>query len=424
MSASANNMMAYVPCIARLQENAVESLRNLYRSGEGPSSSHTMGPRRASLMFREMHPEATSFRVTLYASLAATGKGHLTDVAITEAFAPHPVEIVWKPGEQLPRHPNAMRFEAISSTGEVTAQWVAYSVGGGRILCDGDTAESPEPVYELHKMEDLLAWAADAGKPLWAYVEACEDDGIWDFLAETWQAMQAAIEKGLHGDGCLPGSLRLARKAGSYWRKVRRNDPVWQRTGLLAAYALAAAEENAGGGLTVTAPTCGSCGVLPAVLRYVSETIASTRQEILRALATAGLIGNLVKTNASIAGAEVGCQGEVGVACAMTAGAAAQLLGASPRQIEYAAEMGLEHHLGLTCDPVGGLVQIPCIERNALAATRALDCAEYAMLSDGTHRITFDEVVEAMRQTGHDLPSLYRETSEGGLAKVHRPPAE
>lgn len=228
--------------------------------------------------------------------------------------------------------------------------------------------------------------------------------------------MVACLERGLHAEGVLPGGLKLPRKARGYMLKARRCREPFQRTGLLSAFALAVAEENAGGGIVVTAPTCGSSGVLPAVLRYLQESLDAPETEVLRALATAGLVGNLVKTNASISGAEVGCQGEIGTACAMAAAAAAKMLGATARQIEYAAEMGLEHHLGLTCDPVAGLVQIPCIERNALACTRALDCAEYALLSDGAHKVSLDQVIATMKQTGRDLQSAYRETALGGLA--------
>ncbi len=247
---------------------------------------------------------------------------------------------------------------------------------------------------------------------------------IWLYLDEIWQAMQAAIARGLRSEGVLPGGLGLARKASRMHRQISLTGQSFLSEGYLPAYALAVAEENASGGVVVTAPTCGSSGVVPAVLRYVQEHTQAHPEEVLHALATAGLIGNLVKQNASISGAEVGCQGEIGAACAMAAAAAAQLLGGTVRQIEYAAEMGLEHHLGLTCDPVDGLVQIPCIERNVFAAARALSCARYACFTDGSHRVSFDEVVGVMRQTGHDLPPLYRETAEGGLARVYRFPKD
>jgi L-serine dehydratase len=255
---------------------------------------------------------------------------------------------------------------------------------------------------------------------MWEYVEACEGDGIWDLLAADWLAMQEAIERGLATEGRLPGGIGVSRKARSLARKAELFDEPLERRGLLAAFAFAVAEENAAGGIVVTAPTCGSSGVVPAVLRSMTSMVECTQTDLLHALATAGLIGNLVKHNASISGAEIGCQGEIGTACAMAAAAATQLYGGTIHQIEYAAEMGIEHHLGLTCDPVAGLVQIPCIERNASAAMRALDAAQFSLLLDGTHLISFDDVVSVMRETGQALPSLYRETAEGGLARVYQ----
>ena len=394
------------------------SLRNLYRIGTGPSSSHTMAPARAASIFKARWPSADRFRVTLMGSLAATGRGHLTDRAIREALAPSPVEFLWRP-EMVPAfHPNGMHFEAFTPEGRELGLWHCYSTGGGALREQGDT--EPEPVvYALSTMHDLLRWVETGGQPVWSYVEECEDDRIWDWLGEIQATMGAAIDRGLDREGTLPGELHLARKARSYLLKARAQHPSRQKAGLVAAYALAVSEENAAGGVVATAPTCGACGVVPAVLRYLEQRDSIREPELLRALAVAGLFGNVVKRNASISGAEVGCQGEIGTACAMAAAAAAYLLGGTMPQIEYAAEMGLEHHLGLTCDPVLGLVQIPCIERNAFAATRAIDCAEYALLSDGRHRISFDQVVETMRLTGKDLPSLYRETSTGGLAHVY-----
>lgn len=402
----------------------MESIKDLYRIGYGPSSSHTMGPRRAAERFRQEHPGAHAFRVTLFGSLAATGKGHMTDVAITQALLPFPVEIVWEPRRELPFHPNGMQFEAMDETGASASAWVAYSTGGGAILGEG---EQPglQPVYSLTSMRDILKHCTQHGMAFWEYVEACEGPEIWEHLARVRQVMRAAIDRGIHAEGVLPGGLGVARRAWMFYRKVRLSGPTLvQPEGLLPAYALAVAEENAAGGEIVTAPTCGSCGVLPAVLRHLQDNIDCHEETMLRALATAGLVGNLIKYNASISGARVGCQGEIGAACAMASAAAAQLLGGTIRQVEYAAEMGLEHHLGLTCDPVDGLVQIPCIERNVFAATRALNCANFANFSDGSHRVSFDEVVEVMKQTGHDLPSLYRETASGGLAKAYRFPPQ
>ncbi|MCY3023399.1 MAG: L-serine ammonia-lyase [Planctomycetota bacterium] len=397
----------------------MESLKELYRVGAGPSSSHTLGPRLAAERFAKRTPQAASYRVTLYGSLAATGKGHLTEQVIREVLTPRITELIWRAEQTLPEHPNGMEFEALGASGEVLERWRVYSIGGGALRAEGETAQSAVQVYDLTTMAAIVDWALQNGQPLWAHVEAKEGQAIWGYLTEVWHAMQAALDRGLHADGALPGSLRLSRKAASYLRKAQRMVEPFRSTGMVSAYALAAAEENAAGGVVATAPTCGSCGVLPAVLRYLQEQSRCEEQEILHGLACAGLFGNVIKQNASISGAEVGCQGEIGAACAMAAAAATQLLGGTPMQIEYAAEMGLEHHLGLTCDPVAGLVQIPCIERNAMAATRALDCADFALLSDGRHRITFDQVVSAMKATGKDLPSLYRETAGGGLARVY-----
>lgn len=400
----------------------MESLREIFRIGKGPSSSHTMGPQRAAKIFVGRHQDAKRFEVVLYGSLAATGKGHMTDKAIIDVLKPiAPVVIKWEPQVFLPYHPNGMLFRSYDADEEVTDEWTVYSVGGGA-LSEGkatdDYFQKPD-VYELHTLRDIQQWCEHHGRGYWEYVKQCEDDDFWDYLREVWKAMQAAVERGLDSEGALPGPLNLARKAPNYFIKARGYKPSLQSRGMVYAYALAVSEENASGGTIVTAPTCGACGVVPAVLYHLSKGHEFSETKILHALATAGLFGNIVKYNASISGAEVGCQGEVGVACAMASAASCQLFGGSPSQIEYAAEMGLEHHLGMTCDPVCGLVQIPCIERNAFAACRALDAQLYASFSDGSHRVSFDRVVEVMKQTGHDIPSLYKETSEGGLAKEY-----
>ena len=398
----------------------MKSLRELYRIGKGPSSSHTMGPQRAAQLFLERCSNASSYEVTLYGSLAATGKGHMTDVAIEEVLHPHhTVSIIWKPQVFLPFHPNGMKFVGRDVNGDIIDEWTVYSIGGGALSdgTDGHDELGASEVYDLNKMSDIQSWCYDNGRSFWEYVEKCEDKEIWDYLKTIWQTMKEAIFRGLDHEGVLPGPLNLPRKAATYYTKAKGYRASLQSRGLVYAYALAVSEENASGGTIVTAPTCGACGVLPAVLYHMQEAHGMSEQRILRALATAGLVGNIVKHNASISGADVGCQGEVGVACAMASAAACQLFGGSPAQVEYAAEMGLEHHLGMTCDPVCGLVQIPCIERNAFAAARALDADLYASFSDGHHSVSFDKVVEVMRQTGHDLPSLYKETSEGGLAK-------
>ena len=398
----------------------MKSLRELYRIGKGPSSSHTMGPQRAAQLFLERCSNASLYEVTLYGSLAATGKGHMTDVAIEEVLHPHhTVSIIWKPQVFLPFHPNGMKFVGKDVNGDIIDEWTVYSIGGGALSdgIDGHDELGASEVYDLNKMSDIQSWCYDNGRSFWEYVEKCEDKEIWDYLKTIWQTMKEAIRRGLDHEGVLPGPLNLPRKAATYYTKAKGYRASLQSRGLVYAYALAVSEENASGGTIVTAPTCGACGVLPAVLYHMQESHGMSEQRILRALATAGLVGNIVKHNASISGADVGCQGEVGVACAMASAAACQLFGGSPAQVEYAAEMGLEHHLGMTCDPVCGLVQIPCIERNAFAAARALDADLYASFSDGHHSVSFDKVVEVMRQTGHDLPSLYKETSEGGLAK-------
>ena len=381
-----------------------------------------MGPHKAAEMVLARHPEATSFEVTLYGSLAATGRGHMTDVAIMNVFSPHaPVRIVWEPKIFLPFHPNGMLFKSIDAHGTVTEHWTVYSIGGGALAEEGKTMIQGEDIYEMDSLVDIMRWCEHTGRSYWEYVQMCEDSSIWDYLAEVWKVMQEAVERGLDQEGVLPGPLNLRRKAASYYIKALGYKDSLRSRGLVFAYALAVSEENASGGRIVTAPTCGSCGVMPAVLYHLKDSRAFTETRILRALATAGLVGNIARTKASISGAEVGCQGEVGVACAMASAAATQLFGGSSAQIEYVAEMGLEHHLGMTCDPVCGLVQIPCIERNAYAAARALDANIYSTFTDGTHRVSFDKVVEVMKQTGHDIPSLYKETGEGGLAKDYHP---
>ena len=396
----------------------MKSIREIYRIGKGPSSSHTMGPHKAARGYLAHHPQAHRFLVTLYGSLAATGKGHLTDVAINDALSQlGPVQIDWQPKIFLPSHPNGMKIATIDDSGERQDEWTFYSVGGGAIRCEQLPQDESPDIYPLNTMKELLEWCNKYGKAYWEYVSEIEDEGIWDYLAEVWKVMCEAIERGLDKEGVLPGPIHLRRKAAQYFIRAEGYKDVLRTRGMIFAYTLAVSEENAAGGTIVTAPTCGSCGVLPGVLYHLKKVYGFSDKRIIRSLATAALIGNVVKRNASISGAEVGCQGEVGVACAMTAGAANQLMGGSPSQIEYAAEMGLEHHLGMTCDPVCGLVQIPCIERNAYAAARALDANIYALYTDGLHRVSFDQVVRVMKQTGKDLPSLYKETGEGGLAK-------
>ena len=399
----------------------METIRNIYKIGNGPSSSHTMGPKKAAMQFAERNKgnDVARFEVTLYGALAATGVGHLTDKAILDVLSPlAQTGIVWQPEVVLPFHTNGMVFRAYDADGGMVDEWTVYSIGGGDILEEGQPRQKETSIYSMNKIKDILAWCVETGHSYWEYVEMTEGEGIWDYLAEVWQVMKEAVERGIEAEGVLPGGLGVRRKAVSYYVHAAGYNSSLKSRGLVYAYALAVSEENAAGGRIVTAPTCGSCGIVPAVLYHLHTSKGFSEKRILRALATAGLFGNVVKCNASVSGAEVGCQGEVGVACAMAAAAASQLFGGTPAQIEYSAEMGLEHHLGLTCDPVCGLVQIPCIERNAYAAARALDANLYAAFSDGQHSVDFDRIVEVMKQTGHDIPSLYKETAKGGLAVI------
>jgi L-serine dehydratase len=393
----------------------MESLRELYQIGNGPSSSHTMGPKKAALNFLLKNKKAIRFKIYLFGSLAATGKGHLTDKVINEVFQNYPAEIIWEKDTFLPFHPNAMKFEAFNSDDEIISWQVSYSVGGGKIVDEGEGLNK-NILYRLNRLSDIIQWCNKYKKCLWQYVAEYEDDEIWSFFEEIWETMKVSVRKGLSNAGMLPGGLNLSRKAYDFKVKASSFKGPFAKRSNLFSYALAVSEENASGGIIVTAPTCGASGVLPAVLYYHKKVYKIPDGEIYKAIATAGLIGNLVKSNASISGADVGCQGEVGTACAMASAAAAQLMGGTISQIEYAAEMGLEHHLGLTCDPVAGLVQIPCIERNAFAAERALAHSNYALIGSGQHHISFDEVVDTMYRTGKDLSHNYKETSIGGLA--------
>ena len=399
----------------------MDTIKKIYKCGYGPSSSHTMGPNRAAELFKGRTPDAARYRVTLYGSLAATGRGHHTDMAITRALEPKEVEIVWDTKTVKPFHPNGMFFEALGADGLVLEDWMVYSIGGGDLSTEEgivpiDISPSRDEVYPHNTMKEITDFIVNKGLSFWEYVEMQEDEGLWEYLEKMWMQMQQTIEEGLQDDRVISGGLHLRAKAHQYFVRASGFKPSLQSRALVIAYALATSEQNANGGKIVTAPTCGSAGVLPAVLYHLKKAHGFTDREIIRAMATAGLFANVIKTNASISGAEVGCQGEVGSACVMAAVASNQLFGGSPKQIEYAAEMAMEHNLGLTCDPLCGLVQIPCIERNAMAALRALDINIYAMMSDGQHIISFDKVVKTMKLTGKDLPSLYKETSLGGLA--------
>lgn len=405
----------------------MKSICQIYKVGHGPSSSHTIGPMRAAQVFGERYPQAARYRVDLYGSLAATGRGHGTNEVLARELGEDKSEIVENPEIFLPEHPNGLKFQAFDADGKTIGEWTVFSVGGGdirekgasEIFLEKGSLYSNEELYDLPNMTEVLHWCRKNGRTFWEYVDLHEKPGYMDYLAYVWEHMKQSVENGLNNEGMLPGGLHLQRKASQYHIKAQGYDRPLRNRGFILSYALAVAEENAGGGCIVTAPTCGSAGVLAAVLYHCHKNYNINENRILRGLATAGLVANIVKRNASISGAEVGCQGEIGVACSMAAVAANQIFGGTIYQIEYAAEMGLEHHLGLTCDPMCGLVQIPCIERCALAAVRAFDTNVFATLSDGHHRVSFDDVVEVMNKTGHDIPTLYKETSRGGLALMN-----
>lgn len=398
------------------------SVFDLYKIGAGPSSSHSIGPERAARLFlQRLDPPPARLRVTLFGSLAETGRGHLTDQALSRALAPRPVELVWDTRAVNLPHPNTLRFEALDAAGQVRSSWTVYSIGGGNLRDDQGPVGETDPVsYPANSLSKLLAHAEARGIPFWRIVEETERE-VWTRLEVIWEAMEASIRRGLESrQEFLPGPLKLPRKARSTLVRGRDLVSPQRDLALLAAFALAVAEENAAGGPIVTAPSCGAAGVLPGLLYYHQEVKGLPRRDLWEALATAGLFGAVIRANASISGAEVGCQGEIGSACSMAAAAGAQLLGGTPRQIEYAAEIAMEHHLGLTCDPVEGYVQIPCIERNMTACLRAAECAVFALLTDGRHLISFDDAVEVMYRTGADLHSAYRETARGGLAEIWR----
>ena len=398
----------------------MKSLTELYKIGRGPSSSHTMGPEKAAKLFSERNKNALSFKAVLYGSLAKTGKGHGTDVVLKKTFT-KPVDVVFDfENTQLP-HPNTMDLFAFDLNGKVIDSWRVYSVGGGAIEVEGESSIEPEDVYPHHTFEQIREYCDKEEITIPQYVERFEGTEIRTYLAEIWEAMKNAIKQGLKASGVLPGGLNTERRAKILYQQRHIDEtPQTKENRLVCAYAFAVSEQNAAGEIIVTAPTCGSCGIVPAVLRYEQETHSFTNDDIIDALCTAGIIGNIVKTNASISGAECGCQAECGTACSMAAAALAQLFGMDFDQIEYSAEVAMEHHLGLTCDPVAGLVQIPCIERNAVAAMRAINAVSLANFLTNSRQISFDAVVETMYQTGKDINVRYRETSGGGLAKNYR----
>lgn len=400
----------------------MESLRELYKIGHGPSSSHTMGPAKASRLFLAEYPDADEYKVYLYGSLAKTGKGHMTDVIIEKTFAGHNIEVIFDPKMKGLPHANTMELYAYKD-GDQEGFWRVFSIGGGEIRVEGHGAIQPAHIYKLNSFADIKDYCNAKDIRLWQYVEEVEGHDIWDYLEEVWLTMKKAISEGLKAEGVLPGGLELQRKAKTLYEQHHMDESSATRENrVVCAYAFAVSEQNASLGEVVTAPTCGSCGIVPAVLRYLQERKDFTDREIIHALATGGLIGNLIKQNASISGAECGCQAEVGSACSMAAAAAAEAYGMDIDQIEYAAEVAMEHHLGLTCDPVNGLVQIPCIERNAVAAMRAINAVRLANFLTKSRKISFDMVVETMYNTGRDLGRGYRETSESGLAMIYKKP--
>ncbi len=394
----------------------MQSLRELYRIGTGPSSSHTMGPEAAALKLKSMYGEAT-FKITLCGSLALTGKGHGTDSVLRNVLGDSCELIFDCKREDLP-HPNTM-FVEVYSGGNCIGKHTVLSVGGGRIVfCGEETGESAE-VYKEADFEEIKNYIKENDIRLPDYVFEAEPE-MQEYLFEVWKQMKTTLKEGLEADGELPGGLHLGRKAKFLWQSKHIGETgAIEQSRKVFAYAFAVAEQNAAGGKVVTAPTCGACGVVPAVLYYMKKEYKFTDEQIVRALAAAGVVGNVIKTNASISGAECGCQAEIGSACSMAAAALAELHGMEIEQIECAAEVAMEHHLGLTCDPVNGLVQIPCIERNAVAAMRAINSVNIANFLAYARKVSFDTVVSTMYATGRDLSNRYRETGEGGLAMLY-----
>ena len=399
----------------------MKSIREIYKIGKGPSSSHTMGPERAARLFQSRYPEADRFQVPLYGSLSKTGVGHGTDRVLRDTLGENRTEVIFSQETLRGAHPNTMEFTAFRN-GQEIGRLRVESIGGGDIRIPGEPEGAEgEGIYIEHSFAEIAYFCKWRYiDTLSSYVELNEGEEIWDFLGTVWQTMKQSIEEGLSRDGVLPGGLNVQRKAKYLYTQIPDDKiPALKEFQHIAAYAYAVAEQNASNGTVVTAPTCGACGVVPAVLKYAQDTKGFSDGEICRALATAGVIGNLTKTNASISGAECGCQAEIGTACSMAAAALAELYGQNLDQVEYAAEVAMEHHLGLTCDPICGLVQIPCIERNAVAAMRAMNACNLSYFLTGSRNISYDMVCRAMRETGVNLDHRFRETSEGGLARLY-----
>ncbi len=398
--------------------DGMESITELYKIGRGPSSSHTIGPEKACITFKEKNQDADKFKIVLYGSLSKTGKGHGTDAVIKKTMAPTQCDVEFNYVETNLPHPNTMDIFAYKDGTEIDKSRV-LSVGGGSIVFDDNEVEKPKKIYNKYKFTDIAEYCKDKSIRIWEYAEQNENTDFWEYMKNVWDAMKKSIKNGIEDEGILPGGLEVQKKAKSLFNNQHIDETAETRENrMVCSYAFAVSEQNASGEKIVTAPTCGAAGVLPAVLYYQQQKNKFTDEQIIHALATAGIIGNLIKTNASISGAECGCQAEIGSACAMAAAALAELFGLNIDKIEYAAEIAIEHHLGLTCDPICGLVQIPCIERNAVAAMRAINAVNLASFLWDTRKISFDKVVQTMKETGHDLSSSYKETSEAGLAKI------
>ena len=397
----------------------MKSIRDIYKIGKGPSSSHTMGTAKAMSIYVSEHTQAESYRVVLFGSLADTGEGHGTDKAIAAATKKN-VEIILNTVDRELPHENTMDIYSIVG-GEACERMRVMSVGGGDIEIEGREGEGVSHVYPQSSFTAIAEFCKANEMRLSDYVFLREGEEIREFLFEVWQVMKNAIHEGLTTSGILPGGLDVERKAQQLYNKRHIDErEVTRENRIVCAYAYAVSEQNADNGTIVTAPTCGACAVLPSVLRYMQEKHRFSDEQIIRALAVAGLIGTLTKTNASISGAECGCQAEIGTACSMASAALGELFEMGIDQIEYAAEIAFEHHLGLTCDPICGLVQIPCIERNAVAAMRAINAVNLANFLSGSRKISLDMVIRTMYETGKDLSHHYRETSTGGLAKLYK----
>lgn len=392
----------------------MDTLKELYKIGNGPSSSHTMGPKKAATIFLNKNKDADKFKVELYGSLAATGKGHLTDYIVKKTLGIDKTIVEFKPEIDYEYHPNGMKFYAIKEN-NIIDEWLVFSVGGGEIKNINEQRNVNNNIYKHQYMNEILEYCENKNISFYDYIIESEGNGIYDYGKQILDAMFNTIERGLIATGKLPGDLNINRRSNSFYKQYLENNDI---STLAFASALATSEENASGGEMVTAPTCGASGVVPGVLYTYYKTKNIAKDILIKSLLVGGLIGNIVKSTGSISGAEVGCQGEVGVACAMAAASIAYMFNGTNKQIEYAAEIALEHHLGLTCDPVKGYVQIPCIERNAMSCKRAMDCAQFALLTDGNHYIKLDDAIQTMVETGKDLQTKYRETSEGGLAKI------